>query len=229
MDDITIKLNSRTIERVIWTVVVILLIVLLIWTNWEEGSETIKDKLDKETELVEDIDDSPDIDEGLEEPAEEETPEEDVEVIDEEEEETPEVNETEEVDGDATTANAGTIIFTVATPEKVNRISTGVKKTQYLLKSEDFASMEAIYFKIDNNKKDFIPTINIYIYDSDDTKQDYMETITFVGESEKGKILEKIEKVHVSFNELDKTKTFEVELVDNGLVVKTYKKTFNFG
>jgi hypothetical protein len=227
MDDITIKLNSRTIERVIWIIVVILLMVLLIWTNWEEGSETIKDKLDTEIEAVEEIEEEAP-DEEVEEETEE-VPEEEQEVEEvDEEEEAPEEEE-EEVDGDAATATEGTIVFTVGTPEKVNRISTGVKKTQYLLKSEDFASMEALYFKIDNNKKDFIPTINVYIYDSDDVKQDYMETITFIGESEKGKILEKIEKIHVSFNELDKTKTFEVELVDNGVTVKTYKKTFNFG
>ncbi|MBW2987122.1 hypothetical protein KY336_01100 [Candidatus Woesearchaeota archaeon] len=229
MDDITIRLNSRTIERVIWIIVVIFLLVILIWTNWEDGSGTIKDKLDKEIEIKEEIEieetpEGVEIEEDIEETIEE------TEEIDEEEEEPPEEEEEEEeIDEDAATATEGTIVFTVGTPEKVNRISTGVKKTQYLLKSEDFASLEAIYFKIDNNKKDFIPTINVYVYDSDDTKQEYMETITFVGESEKGKILEKIEKIHVSFNELDKTKTFEVELVDEGVTVKTYKKTFNFG
>ncbi|MBW3013250.1 hypothetical protein KY325_00060 [Candidatus Woesearchaeota archaeon] len=222
MDDITIRINSRSIERIVWIVVVVFLMFLLIWTNWEEGAGTIKEKIDK----------VPEIEETPEPELEEEVVLEETEASEEEqeaEEQEEQPAEEEEVDETAATADPGTIIFTVGLPEKVARVSTGVKKTQYLLKSEDFASLETVYFKIDNNKKDFIPTVNVYVYDSDDIKNDYMETITFIGESKKGKIVEKVESIHISFNELDKTKTFEVELVDEGVVVKTYKKTFNFG
>ncbi|MBD3259888.1 hypothetical protein GF371_04640 [Candidatus Woesearchaeota archaeon] len=239
MDDITIRINSRTIERIIWIIVVIFLMVLLIWTNWEEGTGTIKDKLDKTTEIEEQPEAAPEIEEeGIgeteEEPAiEEEEAEEpegqDVEEDEAEEETGEDEEEEEEVDETAATANEGTMIFTVGVPEKVNRASSGVKKTQYLVKGEDFASLETLYFKIDNNKKDFIPTINVYVYDSEDIKENYMETITFIGESKKGEVLEKIESIHIAFNELDKTKTFEVDLLDEGIVVDTYKKTFNFG
>ena len=67
------------------------------------------------------------------------------------------------------------------------------------------------------------------MYDSNDVKEEYMETITFVGESKKGEVLERIEKIHISFNELDKTKTFLVELLDGDTVLETYRKNFNFG
>ncbi|MBW3014178.1 hypothetical protein KY335_02950, partial [Candidatus Woesearchaeota archaeon] len=214
-----IRINSRSIERIIWIIVVILLIVGISYMYFSGfGCDAVpKEKVvDKEPAVVEPEETIDDTEPVVEAPDEETEPE-------PEAEEEPPAEET----GDSTvsTLPEGQLTFTVDDPIKIKNTMLLRKDSQYEVRGEDYAKLTAIYFKIDNNKKSFIPKIEVYVYDTDDNKEDYKEILTFTTMIGKGEVFEKVERVNIGFNDINSSKTFEVYLRDElGTQLGKYKK-----
>lgn len=99
----------------------------------------------------------------------------------------------------------------------------------YEVKGEDWATITSIEYTIDNQKTDFTPTISAYLYDDsdDETQKDYVEETINLAELKAGKSITKTSSVHISFNDIDKTKTLKLILQDElDKKLKTAIKTF---
>lgn len=240
MDDITIRINSRTIERIVWIIIVLLLITGMVYMYFSGfGCNGRLKEIITEPEVEEPPADDSTGEAGEDEieedtgAGEQETGEETEEDTGDEAEEEDSEEETGQEEEDADRAEAtvaeGRLELTVDTPIKVKNTMLLRKDSQYEVRGTDFAKLTAVYFKIDNNKKPFIPRIDIYVYDPDDDKENFKETLTFTTMIDKGKIFEKVERVNIGFNEINQSKNFEVHLRDeSGDLLDTYRKVMTF-
>ncbi|MCK4670292.1 MAG: hypothetical protein KAT43_03735 [Nanoarchaeota archaeon] len=223
MDDITIRINSRSIERIVWIIIVILLIAGMVYMYFSDfGCDG----------TTADVIDEPEDDTGTDD----ETDTEDEADVEDEAEDEPEPeddtgtdDETDDEDPTAATVKAGELELTVDIPIKVKNTMLLRKDSQYEVKGTDYAKLTAIYFTINNNKKSFIPRIEVFVYDTDDNQEDYKEILTFTSMIDKGKIFDKVERVNIGFNEINESKIFEVVLRDeSGVLLDRFKKVMTF-
>ncbi len=231
MDDITIRVNSRSIERIVWIIIVILLIAGIAYMYFSDFKcdDTTADVIDEPDvdidDTATDIDDTDtDVDDGTDTDVEDDT-EDDTDTDTEDDTKT----DTDDDDPTAATVKAGDLELTVDIPIKVKNTMLLRKDSQYELKGDDYAKLTAIYFTINNNKKSFIPRLEVFVYDTNDNEEDYKEIITFTSMIDKGKIFDKVERINIGFNEINNSKTFEVVLRDeSGILLDRFKKVMTF-
>ena len=115
-------------------------------------------------------------------------------------------------------ANTTNTSKTTSTEEKTwpitGEITFTIDKVNYTLKSGDFAVINSVTYTIINQKKDFTPVIKGYFYDDSDDP-DYVEETIELEELEAGKSLIKTSSIHISYDEINKTKTLKLVLEDD--------------
>src|SRR3989338_8139499 len=131
MNDITLNINTRILERLLWIIIALALIGILVWTQWDRITGIGSDSSGKTEETKE--------------------------------------TEPSKTAAKGTTETEGT---TTSTSSDTSSIVSGeaqivVDKMFFRPDSADSGRIKQINFRILNGLKDFIPTVEVYVYDQE--------------------------------------------------------------
>jgi len=194
MNDITLNINTRILERLLWIIIALALIGILVWTQWDRITGIGSDSSGKTEETKE--------------------------------------TEPSKTAAKGTTETEGT---TTSTSSDTSSIVSGeaqivVDKMFFRPDSADSGRIKQINFRILNGLKDFIPTVEVYVYDQEATEKGVPEIIRY-DENEKS-LKDQVfkENGRISFtivSGIESLKTLEVVLKDeNDNVLDVITQTF---
>jgi len=215
MNEVTLRINTRIVERIFWIILVLVLLIALVWTN----SGSIKDKAstvtDKISDKVADVKESSSKDISTETKTTQKT---------ETKTETTSNNQqtTTNNNNDDTTNEPSDFEITDG------KISLVVTDLLFKFKGDDWGRVEQINFKILNGKEDFIPTLEISVYGDNETAEDNSQVLEYDDDKKslKGEIFsDNNGELGISLSDVETTRTFEVVLKnEDGDTLDTYKK-----
>ncbi len=212
MNEVTLRINTRILERIVWIIIVLILLISLVWTN----SGGIKDKAenvgDKITEKVADVKTSSD--DKSSDTKTTTTPK------------TETKTETTSDDEQTTTSDTSN-----DEPQDTGIVDGEIKLSDitFLFKvtGDDSGKVDQLNYKILNGEEDFEPHLELYIYgEGEDRETNYDDGISPGKTSLKGEIFSDNDaSIGITLIGLDIVRTYELILKnEDGDTLDTYKQ-----
>jgi len=215
MNEVTLRINTRILERIVWIIIVLILLIALVWTNSGGIKDKAGDVTGKITEKVADV-----------KAGSNEEPKETIKTTTTPKTETQTdttTNTPQTTDNSDDTTNDEPADLGIVDGEiKLSGVTFLFKVT-----GEDSGKVDQINYKILNGEEDFEPHLELYIYGEDEDKEtNYDDGINPGKTSLKGEVFSDNDaSIGITLIGLDTVRTYELILKnEDGDTLDTYKQ-----